>query len=91
MQHDVGTLGFDSRAVTQRGKDFIESQAAPGKVSLGGSLNNRHVECTDCHNPHHAVRRRSFLDSNLNGTSPFKTAKRPVDLTVHPSPGPGGL
>ncbi len=67
-QHDIGTLGFDSRAVAQRGKDFIESQAAMGKVSLGGSLNNRHVECTDCHNPHRVVRRRNFFDTNLNGT-----------------------
>ena len=65
--HDIGTVGFDSRAVSQRGKDFIESQAAMGKASLGGTLNNRHVECTDCHNPHRVVRRRNFFDSNLNG------------------------
>ena len=65
--HDIGTLGFDQRAPAQRGKDFIESQAAMGKVSLGGTLNNRHVECTDCHNPHRVVRRRNFFDSNLNG------------------------
>jgi len=67
-QHDIGTVGLDAHDTAQRGKDFIESQAALGKASLGGSLNNRHVECTDCHNPHRVVRRRSFLDSNLNGT-----------------------
>ncbi len=66
-RHDIGTVGLDSRETTQRGKDFIESQALLGKASLGGSLNNRHAECTDCHNPHRVVRRRLFTDSNLNG------------------------
>ncbi len=41
-------------------KDFAESQALLGKVSAGGSLNNRHVECTDCHNPHRVMKNRLF-------------------------------
>ncbi|MBF0610690.1 MAG: hypothetical protein G8345_19785 [Magnetococcales bacterium] len=39
--------------------DFQETQAALGK----GNLDNRHVECTDCHNPHRALKNRLF-----NGT-----------------------
>ena len=38
------------------GKDFLEP-----RVKLGvGNLNNRHAECTDCHNPHRVVKFRSF-------------------------------
>jgi hypothetical protein len=61
--HDIGSIGSDSHETDQRGKDFIESQASLGK----GDLNNRHVECTDCHNPHRLTKRRLFLDDNLGG------------------------
>jgi len=40
-------------------KDFSESQTLLGK----GNLNNRHVECTDCHNPHRVMKNQVF-----NGT-----------------------
>jgi len=66
--HDIGSVGSDSQEINQRGKDFIESQANLGKISMGGSLNNRHVECTDCHNPHRVTRRRLFNQDNLGGT-----------------------
>ena len=66
-KHDIGTVGNDSQETGQRGKDFIESQAMLGKVSMGGSLNNRHAECTDCHNPHRVTRRRLFNDDHLSG------------------------
>ena len=66
-KHDIGTVGIDTRETGQRGKDFIESQALLGKVSLGGSLNNRHAECTDCHNPHRVMRRRLFNQDHLSG------------------------
>lgn len=39
--------------------DFTEAQLLLGK----GDLNNRHAECTDCHNPH-----RLMKDSLFNGT-----------------------
>lgn len=39
--------------------DFVETQLALGK----GNLLNRHVECTDCHNPHRLMKNRLF-----NGT-----------------------
>jgi hypothetical protein len=60
-------VGLDTEETLQRGKDFIESRANMGKISLGGSLNNRHAECTDCHNPHRVTRRRQFNDNNLGG------------------------
>jgi len=65
-KHNIGT-GSNSVEGEQRGKDFIESQASLGKVSMGGSLANRHVECTDCHNPHRVVRRRLFNENHLSG------------------------
>ena len=49
--HNIGTA-----AVGQAGKDFIESQANLGL----GNLSNRHVECTDCHNPHRVIKNRLF-------------------------------
>ncbi len=66
-RHNIGIVGSDSQEIGQRGKDFIESQAMLGKSSAGGSLTNRHVECTDCHNPHRVVRRRVFNQNNLGG------------------------
>jgi hypothetical protein len=56
--HDIGT-----GTGTQRGKDFVESQALLGK----GAMTNRHVECTDCHNPHRVVKNRLF---NANAATP---------------------
>ncbi|MCM2252661.1 MAG: hypothetical protein NDJ19_09920 [Ramlibacter sp.] len=50
-KHDIGT-----GTGAQRGKDFVESPALLGK----GNLGNRHVECTDCHNPHRVTRNRLF-------------------------------
>ncbi len=38
--------------------DFIESQTQLGK----GNLNNRHVECTDCHNPHRLTKAAKFYE-----------------------------
>ena len=46
----------------QCGKDFMEREVLLGKGSLGsgGSNGNRHAECTDCHNPHRATKKRLF-------------------------------
>lgn len=50
-RHDIG-------AGSGTGKDFVESQAL---------LANRHVECTDCHNPHRVTRMQRF---NADPTTP---------------------
>jgi hypothetical protein len=41
--------------------NFSETQALMGK----GNLNNRHVECTDCHNPHRVMRSQVFNGTGL--------------------------
>ncbi len=51
--HDVGTA-----PVSQPGKDLLESQALLGK----SAPQNRHVECSDCHNPHRVIKKRRFND-----------------------------
>ncbi|MEO5373996.1 MAG: cytochrome c3 family protein [Alphaproteobacteria bacterium] len=48
--HDIG----NASGVSNAGKDFIESPA---------KLNQRHAECTDCHNPHRVLKNKVF-----NGT-----------------------
>ena len=55
-----GTTGRCNTAGDQCGKDFMESEAVLGKTSAGGSITNRHAECTDCHNPHRASKNRLF-------------------------------
>ncbi|MBL0122587.1 MAG: hypothetical protein IPP88_07580 [Betaproteobacteria bacterium] len=64
--HDIGT-GPGIR----RGKDFVESQALMGK----GASQNRHAECTDCHNPHRVTKNRLF-----NGNSVLPDAAGTHDL-----------
>lgn len=62
-----GTSGRCNTAGDQCGKDFMESEAVLGKTSAGGSISNRHVECTDCHQPHRATKNRLF---NANSFTP---------------------
>ena len=58
--HSIGT--GDAFQGDQRGQDFVESQENLGK----GNLNNRHAECTDCHNPHRVMKNRLFnADNNV--------------------------
>ena len=57
--HDIGT-----GVLTRRGKDFVESRLKLGK----GDLENRHVECTDCHNPHRVTKRPLFHESGATPT-----------------------
>ena len=63
--HGIGTSD-----TPQGGKDFVESPANMGKASRAnrfgeqGSLTNRHVECTDCHNPHRVSKNRLFWSDN---------------------------
>ena len=52
--HDIGT-GTEPQA----GKDHLESRDLLGRFNNA----NRHVECTDCHNPHRVIKNRRFNDS----------------------------
>ena len=61
--HDIGTANPDT--LGQLGKDFIESPLLLGK----GNLSNRHVECTDCHNPHRVSKNRLASDDPANPAS----------------------
>ena len=54
--HDIGTA-----LAGRPGKDFLESQALLGK----GRPLNRHVECSDCHNPHRLIKNRLFNDVSI--------------------------
>jgi len=56
--HDIGTGTLIQG--DQRGVDFIEAPENLGK----GNLNNRHAECTDCHNPHRVMKNRLFNADN---------------------------
>ena len=53
----TGTSGSDCSAGvnTRCGADLVESRPL-----LGTTATNRHVECTDCHNPHRVVKNRLF-------------------------------
>ncbi len=57
-RHNIGsvTLSDPLAARDHAGADFIEGRATLGK----GNLLNRHVECTDCHNPHRVIKNRQF-------------------------------
>lgn len=74
-KHDIGG-GFDNSSFgglparcnipgSRCGKDFMESQAALGKISVGGASANRHAECSDCHNPHRVTKNRLFNDDPI--------------------------
>ncbi|MDP2369642.1 cytochrome c3 family protein [Rhodoferax sp.] len=68
--HDVGGVFNDavdancSKTTGKCGKDLLESRAKLGFGGLG-QLNNRHAECSDCHNPHRVVKFRDFRGNPL--------------------------
>lgn len=68
--HDIGgsfSDGFVDCASTANrcGADAIESRTRLGV----GNLNNRHVECSDCHNPHRVVKFRSVVGNPAGSLS----------------------
>ena len=60
--HDIGGNFTDggfvdcTNASNRCGADMLESRAKLGV----GNTNNRHAECSDCHNPHRVVKFRDF-------------------------------
>ncbi|MEJ2651894.1 MAG: cytochrome c3 family protein [Gammaproteobacteria bacterium] len=85
--HDIGTGPYHTQ---QGGKDFIESQLRMGK----GNLNNRHAECTDCHNPHRLIKNRLFNDDpntpDTEGTHPHTVAQIAKNPPAYPGT-PAGI
>lgn len=65
--------------------DFIESQTQLGLYTP----QNRHVECTDCHNPHRVVKANTFLGNQLNDAGSGIT-KDLTRRTHSPAAGTGG-
>ncbi|RZI42015.1 hypothetical protein EGT07_15570 [Herbaspirillum sp. HC18] len=69
--HDIGGIFNDSteancsKTTGKCGKDFLEARA---KLGLS-NLNNRHAECTDCHNPHRVIKGQSGLPGSLTATN----------------------
>ena len=62
--HNIGdSSGLTGTSLNGLGKDFIEGPNNMGR----NNVNDRHAECTDCHNPHRVVKRVSFADTNANG------------------------
>lgn len=61
--HNIGTTHPNTSSVGT-GADFIEDPNLLGR----NNLNNRHAECTDCHNPHRVTKRRQFNQTNVGGT-----------------------
>jgi hypothetical protein len=64
------------------GKDLLESRAKLGV----GNLNNRHAECTDCHNPHRVVKFRDFrgVVTVTSSTSTGNITGTPDAAGTHP-------
>lgn len=68
--HDIGGSFADglvdcTTSSNKCGADTLESRAKLGV----GNLNNRHAECSDCHNPHRVVKFRSFAGNPLGSLS----------------------
>lgn len=48
--------------------DILDADMTENPNNMGrNSVNNRHAECTDCHNPHRVVKRRFFNATNAGG------------------------
>ncbi len=82
--HDVGgnfndTYNDCTNAANKCGADLIESRSQLGN----GNANNRHVECSDCHNPHRVVKFQLFSGNagNITGTPDGSAAHKHTDAS----------
>jgi predicted CXXCH cytochrome family protein len=58
--------------------DFMETAQNLGAGSAGGFGINRHVECTDCHNPHRVIKADTVFGSLLSGGSTTRRTHVPA-------------
>ena len=77
--HDVGgnfndTYNDCTGAANKCGADLIESRTQLGN----GNANNRHVECSDCHNPHRVAKFQLFYGNagSISGTPDASAAHK---------------
>jgi len=75
--HNIGTSNPEVTNTNGLGADFIEDPNNMGR----NNLNNRHAECTDCHNPHRVVKRQAFNQDNLNGFDTEPTHRHQNGIT----------
>jgi len=82
--HDIGNIASDTfidctTPTNKCGADFLESRQRLGALTQ----TNRHVECTDCHNPHRVVKFSSFagIGGALNGVPDPAGTHRHTDTT----------
>jgi len=82
--HDVGgnfndTYNDCTNVTNKCGADLIESRTQLGN----GNANNRHVECSDCHNPHRVVKFQLFYGSGgvISGTPDASAAHKHTDAS----------
>ncbi len=60
----------DQRASSEPAHDIIDGDFLETPTKLGkGVLANRHVECSDCHNPHRVIRNSRFNADGIQDTS----------------------
>ena len=85
--HDIGGTFDDASFIDCSGQsnanncgaNFVEQRAKLGV----GNLNNRHAECTDCHNPHRTVKFNSLVGTGgvLSGTPDASGAHKHTDAS----------
>ncbi|NMG77047.1 cytochrome c3 family protein [Aromatoleum diolicum] len=66
---DQGGSGNTTERHDISNADFIET---PQQLGLGNNA-NRHVECTDCHNPHRVIRNSKFYGTNADANKDKRT------------------
>jgi hypothetical protein len=62
-KHSIGDAATPGVNASGAGKDFVESAATLGKkvgAQTCDTSSSRHVECTDCHNPHRVQKGNHF-------------------------------
>jgi hypothetical protein len=67
--------------------DFLEDQTNLGRFAVG----NRHVECTDCHNPHRVRRSRTFAGKSAGTGDGAQRTHTPGGKTGDISTGNGNI